>query len=1485
VNAAVDKDVQSGSTHNLTAEASQGGEFLLQWTASDGSPATSTDRTFRWTAPIVESPREVTIILMLSPPIEGCKEIKELKLRVYPYAVALSVTETPSVATAGVGDNVTYTFDVLNTGNVTLNSLTLSSSLTGTITPIKTSLAPGESTAATASYEVNSSDLPGPLGDTFTAHANDIQGKTVSSTATASVSLTQAVPKIIIKKDCIFTAPVKVGDFVVYTYNVTNNGGQPLSEVSITDAFNWGPNCQPVYIRGDDGNGVLDLGESWWYECRYVVADPLDYPTLRIMSEGGSSTRTAEIIQRLTDMKARLVIQMDNTRKMFLHFDMKASTLGMNYSLMSGVNFTSYNYTNEVTGESMSKMVDPQGNLNKTIYIDPISGAVFTTGYDLNGTILIEEIYYPGTKEYLKIRYDLPYPGYRTYTATDYKTGDTLVIVVDSQGNVLSKEYRKTPGYRIYVERFFLKNTVTVTAWAADGSTVSNSDFFTLEIFRPLPHLRITKTVDRDPVPRGALLNYTIVYQNQGGEDATGVVVKEIYDRNVTFLLADPAPDFGTIDTWTLGNLAKGESGTITIRTKVSSSVTPGWPIRNRVDMACKENTSAEYEINTAVATTRLNLTKTASVRQVNQGAPLDYTISYQNTGGQDVHGVVIKETYDRNFTVLSANPAPDAGTTDTWTIGDLPNGVSGTITIKGNVIGTVKRCTNITNRACMTSRENASICAVVNTLVAGLTITKSASPDIVGSEAELTYTIKYRNDGPSQKGVVIDDYLDQNVDFVPFDPLLDGHLIFPVGDLGPGENGTKSFKVKLKTGNFNSIINTYKIRSDDIEGINATLATTVVHSLWINKTADKETYNRDENITYTIRYGNAQSNQNAININITDIFPEIDLVGVSPVPSSVNGNILTWRIKELAANENDVIMLYAHIPKQRNISFDETSSVKGEGFVHVSKRLSTTIEKAALINRANISGYYLGDIDTSPSNDSSTSVVTILGSPGTELRTSEHGSGHYEEDEKSSLRLENKSITLQRDLFAKHGKTTFSLPGKRSIEYDSLWSDLSSGKNRVLNDVVSENYLYTDMLSKNSSYVLDMNQTVYKSDAEFSDGLVRIAYRKQLPGSDKTIVEISEDYHGSFKVKEFVDSYGDSVKYTKSSQGKGFVASDKRPTRNQRSFDHGSGYYNSEETMHLDSVVKNSKMLYAPVNQTAGSQKINYSTPWEEGMWTRDPEKGLVISEAIRSASYINKEAEMEKSSLSILGEFNGTMNIQLVQGLLKKEQIRPEEQIRLDQTLVGGFRMDTSLSVFTAPRHLYPHLNISKKAIMQNEETVLFLINVTNDGNKLLKPVTVSDRLPDGLTFINSSIRPEVNGRIINWTIPALDISRTLTIKLRAKVVDGQQWYVNVVSAKAMYKDTALEANNFTRFEAYYQPLPCCPGVDTAADADNKINATSLFNATPVKGNWGVWNPSPCFNITGNMTECSSEVEVYYDELEKNAALCSCASNYEVP
>ncbi|VVB72853.1 Uncharacterised protein [uncultured archaeon] len=56
----------------------------------------------------------------------------------------------------------------------------------------------------------------------------------------------QPKPSIVIKKDCIFNAPVRIGDSITYTYNVTNNGNMPLINVVLADTQNWGPESKPV---------------------------------------------------------------------------------------------------------------------------------------------------------------------------------------------------------------------------------------------------------------------------------------------------------------------------------------------------------------------------------------------------------------------------------------------------------------------------------------------------------------------------------------------------------------------------------------------------------------------------------------------------------------------------------------------------------------------------------------------------------------------------------------------------------------------------------------------------------------------------------------------------------------------------------------------------------------------------------------------------------------------------------------------------------------------------------------------------------------------------------------------------------------------------------------------------------------------------------------------------------------------------------------
>jgi uncharacterized repeat protein (TIGR01451 family) len=1372
-----EREVRSGAIYTFTANNISQKDATIEWSASDGSPTSYAGRSMRWTAPVVDSPKDIIISLNLTNSYGCCKNYNKLfNIHVVPNAIA----------------------------------------------------------------------------------------------------------KISLIKDCLFTEPVKIRDHVLYTYNVTNPGTIPLVDLNLTDMQSWGPDCQPIYKSGDDGNGALDPGETWRYECDYIVMDPSDYPVLRIMQSDKGSPDLLRTMQRLMASKVRLEIVMDNLRHSASQFDVQAASQVKAELMQKGLIYTYYNYSNEVTGESFSRIYDHDGNLNLTVYQDPTSGAVLTVYYSRYGKMISEDLYYPppGTDEDLKIEYDLPAKGYNTIIIIDYKTGDTLILIVNALGNILSKEYRKTPGYELYKEKILLKNKATVTAKTRDGNEVSDWDSFTLEIFRPLPDLIVTKTAQSESAVPGGLLNYTIIYRNAGGSDANDVVVTETYDKNLTFVKSEPPPDVGAVNRWSQGVLKMGESGSIHIQTRINALVVPGSEIINKVALTARENVSSISIINTVLGRNDLNITKIAFPDPVQPGKGLTYTIIYRNNGSIKQINVTIYDRLDPYVDLANGSTQRDL----VWRLGDMNPGDWSEITVNAVAKSAIPaNISSIINRYRISSNQFAGKTRelVTGLMNGGLNITKTASSDFVPPGRELTYTIAYRNEGTiNQTNVMIHDWLDPYVELVSSianPPLISGgsgsYLWWNRGQLRPGEEGTITLKVRSNSNipdHISKIINTYKINSTQTEGRNSTLKTDVVHSLWIRKKANKNTYNQEDNITYTINYGNS-GNRAAYWVNVTDLLPDVILLSAYPVPTIISGNNLTWSIGTMGENESNIIQIVVQVPKKPKANYYETSVVQGDGYAYVRKGFSTEEKKEGLINFATIYGYY----GVYPFKVSANSSVTVLGSPGTSISSLEHGSGYYKEEAKSTLHQENRSISLEKSLFAKYGKTSFLLPGNRRVNYDSLWSDRTSIENRIMGDSLREKYLYADTLDQNSSFIADMNQTVYDSRADFRSAMAQIEYKKRLPEERSVRQMIDENYHGSFRIEESVDSYGESVKFTKSTVGKGFVSSDKWAKGQQRSYESGSGYYSSQERSELGSVDKSLKVQYGPVSLRAGSTNLSYASLWGEGMRTHDDRTGALISKDIRYASSVDMETMMEKSSLSLLGKFNGTLDM----------DIRNYPNIDLDQTLTGSFQIDTAIAIHDMPKHLYPHVSISKAATMLDDETVLFLINLSNDGNKLLKPLNVTDYLPNGCSYINSSIRAKTNGSIVNWTIPSLDVGRKLTIKMRAKVDGSRTYYTNTVSVRAVCKDKIAEARNSTTFEAFYEPLPCCPGENDSSITDSKINMTSLFNTTPTFGYWGSWSPSPCFDITGNITECSAEVEAYYDEMEKNAGLCSCASNYEVP
>jgi uncharacterized repeat protein (TIGR01451 family) len=109
-------------------------------------------------------------------------------------APAITVTKTADVRNAEVGEEITYTYHITNTGNITLTSVSARDDLLGTIN-VSSTLAMSESMMITETYIVTEDDLPGPIINTIAVSGTwSYAGDTgmVSASDTASVILSQA---------------------------------------------------------------------------------------------------------------------------------------------------------------------------------------------------------------------------------------------------------------------------------------------------------------------------------------------------------------------------------------------------------------------------------------------------------------------------------------------------------------------------------------------------------------------------------------------------------------------------------------------------------------------------------------------------------------------------------------------------------------------------------------------------------------------------------------------------------------------------------------------------------------------------------------------------------------------------------------------------------------------------------------------------------------------------------------------------------------------------------------------------------------------------------------------------------------------------------------------------------------------------------------------------------------------------------------------
>ena len=197
------------------AETSQAGYTAGTWSCTDGTTGAA-DSTIVNVATNESVTCTITNTLIALPGISLVK-------------TAVTTFSTPPKA----NDKITYTFQITNTGNVTLSGVDLDDSLLGysNVTCGTTTLAPGASTSCNADYFLTQGDVDAESVSNIATACGDPPagaGNEVCSTDDTTTTITPSRTLSLVK-----TARIKT---ITYSFVITNTGTGTLSTIALSDS-------------------------------------------------------------------------------------------------------------------------------------------------------------------------------------------------------------------------------------------------------------------------------------------------------------------------------------------------------------------------------------------------------------------------------------------------------------------------------------------------------------------------------------------------------------------------------------------------------------------------------------------------------------------------------------------------------------------------------------------------------------------------------------------------------------------------------------------------------------------------------------------------------------------------------------------------------------------------------------------------------------------------------------------------------------------------------------------------------------------------------------------------------------------------------------------------------------------------------------------------------------------------------------------------
>ncbi|WP_272513840.1 DUF7507 domain-containing protein [Bacillus cereus] len=890
-------------------------------------------------------------------------------------------TKSVNTPTAAIGDIVTYTIAVTNTGNIPASATVLTDGLGAGASFIQNSvtinnvpqpgldpslgvhladISPGDTVFITFQAQI----LAIPPSGTLTNNAlvnyeytvNPNQSPAVGSTVT-NTTVTPIIDATLVINKSASTTFATIGDTITFTSSITNTGNTIANNIIFTDTI---PNGTTFIPNSFKINGVT-----------VPNANPQNGINIGNLNSNASATLSFQV--NITTLPNPNPIP--NKSSLQYSFIVDINEPPVSRTVQSNKTFTQVNTASVIATKTASSAFAAVGDT--ITYTTTLTNSGNTTA---NTPVFIDILppelsFVPDSVQINTI----PQLGFRPDSGISLDSipvgGTTTISFQAIVGSIPATNptlNQSSTTYLIIVD----PTQPPVTETATSNPTL-------VQINEAI--IQATKSVDRlfsDVAPGNSFLTYTVLLDNIGNTTATNIIFTDPIPNNTVFIEDSVRvggvllPGVNPANGIPIGDIIAGDFTNVTFRVQVVSipnpifTIGPGGPNSPVVNGA-----SIDYQFMTGPnlplvsrnttsnpVSTQINSGEIVAIKSVDKtfatiGDTISYTITLNNPGNVTSQNIIFTDILPDGTTFISGTLTNDSGTQQ---IGNPANGIqigninpNGTAVITLNVLVTnIPSINPISNSSSVqfshvvdpsqpaVSQTNVSntVSTTINSAI--LTTQKSVDKSIISVGDTLTYTTTITNTGNTPAtNITFTSAIPPSTTFIPDSVTINGiqqlgaqpALGVNIPNIAPGETVTVTFQVNVISvppsssimGN-DTILYSYTVDPNGTPATTSTSTNIVTNPvldamITMIKSVDQTLVTLGDTITYTTILTN-NGNTNATNITFTDLIPD----GTTFITDSVTINGIT----QIGLNPNTGITIGSIAPNSSiSIAFQVTAT------------------------------------------------------------------------------------------------------------------------------------------------------------------------------------------------------------------------------------------------------------------------------------------------------------------------------------------------------------------------------------------------------------------------------------------------------------------------------------------------------------------------------------------------------------------------------